>query len=70
MLSGWALVFAGSTYGAIKVSAVESWPRLSSKRIEADLQQVSRGGFDFSTLEHLLDSANDESADADDENDE
>ena len=32
-------LFAGSTtYAVLKASVVESWPRITSKRINADLQ--------------------------------
>jgi hypothetical protein len=51
---GWALLFAGSTYAMIKVPSVEGWARLSSKRIEHELEAVSRGKFKFETLRHLL----------------
>jgi len=52
--AGWALLFAGSTYGMIKVASVEGWARLTSKRIEDELAKASRGKFDFETLRHLL----------------
>ena len=52
--AGDTLFFAGSTYAAVKTSVVESWPRITSKRINADLQAVAQGTFNFSTLEHLL----------------
>lgn len=61
---GWALFFAGSTYAMIKVSAVEGWTRLSSKRIAADLKSVSKGEFNFAELSYLLNNA---AGDADDE---
>src|ERR1700744_1281638 len=34
---GWTLFFAGTTYAAIKTSAVLNWSRLSSKRLHEDL---------------------------------
>jgi len=51
---GVALFFAGTTYAVVKTNVVESWPRITSKRINADLQVVAQGTFKFSTLEHLL----------------
>jgi hypothetical protein len=56
--AGWALFWAGSSYAIIKVAAVEGWPRISSKRIENDLERLSReqrfsDGF-FKEIEHLL----------------
>ena len=38
----------------MKTSVVESWSRVTSKRITADLLKVAQGSFDFSKLEHLL----------------
>jgi hypothetical protein len=52
--AGWALFWAGSSYAIIRVAAVEGWPRISSKRIEDDLQRLARGRFDFDGIEHLL----------------
>src|SRR5215213_8184342 len=52
--AGVTLFFAGSTYAAVKTSVVESWPRITSKRINADLQAVAQRAYDFSKLEHLL----------------
>jgi hypothetical protein len=48
------LFFAGSTYAVVKTSVVESWPRVTSKRINADLRAVAQGAFDFSRLEPLM----------------
>ena len=48
------LFFAGSTYAVLKTSVVESWPRVTSKRISADVRAVTQGTFDISELEHLL----------------
>jgi hypothetical protein len=48
------LFFAGTTYAVVRTSVVESWPRVKSKRLSADLQAVAQGTFDFSTLEPLL----------------
>ena len=52
--AGVTLFFAGSTYAAVKISVVESWPRVTSKRISADVKAVAQGTFDFSRLEHLM----------------
>ncbi len=48
------LVFADSTYAAVKTSVMESWPRITSKRLSADLLKVAQGSFNFSDLERLL----------------
>jgi len=37
---------------------VESWPRVTSKRINADLQEGAQGAYTFSKLEHLLPAPN------------
>jgi hypothetical protein len=52
--AGWALFFAGSTYGMIKTSAVEGWVRLGSKRIAEDLDAVARGEFDYGSVANLM----------------
>ena len=33
---------------------MESWPRVTSKRLSADLLKVAQGSFKFSMLERLL----------------
>jgi hypothetical protein len=53
--AGWALFFAGSTYAMIKISTVEAWARLGTKRISSDLEKLSRGEeYNFEALVHLL----------------
>ena len=52
--AGVTLFFAGSTYAVIKTSVVESWPRITSKRISADVRAVAQGTFNFATLEPLM----------------
>src|SRR3954464_11286783 len=52
--AGVTLFFAGATYAAVKTSVVESWPRVTSKRISADVKAVAQGIFDFSRLEPLM----------------
>jgi hypothetical protein len=52
--AGWTLLHAGSTFGVVRTSVVENWPRIASKRIQEVLDQVARGNFDFSKIEHLL----------------
>lgn len=54
LVGGWALVFAGETYGAVKVDAVSGWPRVTSKRLSEEIEAVTEGTFDFSNLERLL----------------
>jgi hypothetical protein len=45
--AGWAFFYAGTTYAAVKTSAVEGWPRVSSKHLSDELEEVSKGKFDF-----------------------
>jgi hypothetical protein len=52
--AGVTLFFAGSTYAVVRTSVVESWPRVTSKRISSDVRAVAQGTFDFSRLEHLM----------------
>jgi hypothetical protein len=51
---GWVLFFAGTTYAVIKIKVIDGWGRISSKRIQADLEKVGSGQFDYESLEHLL----------------
>jgi hypothetical protein len=56
---GWTLFFAGTTYAAIKTSAVLNWSRLSSNRLLDDLgtedvRFIQNGGFDFAQYSRLL----------------
>ncbi len=55
LTAGWALLFAGSTYGVVRTSTVENWSPISSKRIQPELDAVAAGQFDFTELERLLD---------------
>jgi hypothetical protein len=52
--AGWALFWAGSSYGIIKTDAVEGWTLISSKRVTDDLEKISRGSYDYNQLEKLL----------------
>ncbi len=55
--AGWAFFFAGSSFGVVKLEAVESWTRLGSKRIAQDLDAVANGEFDFAPLQRLAQAA-------------
>src|SRR3954452_2797456 len=52
--AGITLFFAGSTYAVVRTSVVESWPRVTSKRISADMRAVAQGAFNFARLEPLM----------------
>jgi hypothetical protein len=54
LTAGWALIAAGSTFAAVRTSAVENWPRVSSKRLAPMLQKMKAGKFNFADLEHLI----------------
>ena len=61
--AGITLFFVGSTYALVRMSVVENWPRITSKRLSADLQAVAQGASDFSKLERLLAAPNHEEDD-------
>ena len=52
--AGWTLFHAGTTFGVVKKSVVENWPRIAYSRIQDVLDQVASGRFEFEKLEHLL----------------
>jgi hypothetical protein len=54
MKAGWVLIDAGTTYGAVKVSVVENWPRAISKNLKPKLAKVKQGTFVWSELEPLM----------------
>jgi hypothetical protein len=54
LTAGWILVDAGATFGVVKTGVVQNWPRLASKHLETELEQVRRGKFDFGQLDSLL----------------
>jgi hypothetical protein len=49
--AGWTLFYAGTTFALVTTKSVQGWPRVSSKRLAAELEQVADGEFDFD--EHL-----------------
>jgi hypothetical protein len=53
-VAGWCFFNAGPTYAAIRISAVKNWPRLGTKRIAGELDQVASGKFQFEDHERLL----------------
>ena len=70
-LAGWCLFNAGATYAAVRISAVKNWPRLGTKQMKEELDQVAAGQFPFDEHERLLiedteeDSSGDETSDGD-----
>ena len=58
--AGWALFYAGSIFGAVKIEAVKNWPSVAAWRIKPILAQVTKGGYDFGKLEDLFPRADDD----------
>jgi hypothetical protein len=56
--AGWTLVYAGTTFGAVKTSVVENWPRVASEHLKSVIDEMKGGTYDFSQLEQLLESEN------------
>jgi hypothetical protein len=54
LTAGWTLIYAGSTYAAIKVDSILDWPRHSAKRLAGELNLVAQGIYDFAELEKRL----------------
>jgi hypothetical protein len=53
-VAGWCFFNSGATYAAVRISAVRNWPRLGTKRIVDELDEVAKGEFPFEDHEHLL----------------
>jgi hypothetical protein len=53
-VAGWCFFNAESTYAAVRISAVKNWPRLGTKQMEDELNQVAAGQFPFDEYERLL----------------
>lgn len=53
-VAGWCFFNAGATYAVVRISAVKNWPRLGTKRIAEELDEVAKGEFPFEDHEHLL----------------
>jgi hypothetical protein len=54
LVAGWVFFDAGPTFAAVRVSAVENWPRVFTKPVSKELRDVAAGTYDFSAHEHLL----------------
>jgi hypothetical protein len=62
--AGWALFLAKTTFAVVKTSVVHNWPRLSSKRIDAVIEKVQKGEFDFEAHSDRFSNLHDTDADA------
>jgi hypothetical protein len=60
LFADWVLFLAGPVYGAVQVSAVLNWPRVSTIEIGKDLRGIAEGRYSFAPLEHLLWNPDDE----------
>ena len=54
LVAGWVFFDAGPTFAAVRVSAVENWPRVFTKALGKELDDVAAGTYVFSAHEHLL----------------
>jgi hypothetical protein len=61
---GWALFFSDVNYVAVCLDAIQNWPRVSSKRIRAEIEAAHKGEFDFKKLDYLFRRASDDQHDA------
>jgi hypothetical protein len=55
--AGWALIDAGTTFGAVKTRGINDWPRISTKNLDATLRKVRDGEYgakEFARLEETL----------------
>jgi hypothetical protein len=52
--AGWTLFYAGTTFATVKTTAVEGWPRVSSKLLSDEVAKVMQGAFDFDEHQNLL----------------
>ena len=52
--AGVTLCHVGSAYIVVRSAVIESWLRITSKRLSSDLLSVAAGSFDFSELERLM----------------
>jgi hypothetical protein len=60
LFADWVLFLAGPVYGAVQVSAVLNWPRVSTIQVRADLTRIAEGRYSFAALEHLFWNPNEE----------
>jgi len=54
LAAGWVFFDVGSTYAAVRVTAVKKWPRVFSKLMKEDLRKVATGDFEYDNHEGLL----------------
>jgi hypothetical protein len=52
--AGWTLFYSGTTFGVVKTTVVENWPRVASKHLAPVINEMKQGAYDFSQLENLL----------------
>jgi hypothetical protein len=53
--AGWVMVWDGANYmGALRLSVVQDWPRVSTAGLDEELEAIDRRQFDFEKLDYLL----------------
>ena len=53
--TGWILMFDSKAYvGALRLSVIEDWPRVTTSALDKELAKIDDNAFDFDTLEYLL----------------
>jgi len=52
--AGVTLCFVGPAYIVLRTEVLDSWLRITTKRLSSDLRRVSEGEFNFSELERLM----------------
>ena len=53
--AGWVLFYAGRVYGAVRVSAVANWPRVSANPLPSqDREKIAAGNYDYNPHYSLL----------------
>jgi hypothetical protein len=55
--SGWVLIDAGSTFGAVRADGIRNWPRISANNLESTIKKVRNGEFgaeEFAKLEEAV----------------
>lgn len=54
LVAGWAFFNAGSTYAAVRISAVANWPSVASKSVKSELGAIAAGQLPSGADENLL----------------
>jgi len=52
--AGWTLVHTGSTFGVVKTDVIYNWPRVASKHVASEVEEMMVDQSKFAQLEPLL----------------